>query len=761
MLSPLVFAVAAPPALILQPGMVISKSCTVAKKTYAFASVEGQKKAGDETIPTLKPTIAIKGNNITVDFAGATLQGTSVNAEPDQRKGLAIEVTGKNITIKNLNVHGYKVGLIARKCQDLVIDHCDFSYNWKQHLKSTLEKEDLSDWMSYHHNEHDEWLRYGAGIYLSDVQRFEVKNNTIHGGQCALMLNRCYMGRTVNNDFSFNSGIGVGLYRTSYVGVAHNKIDWCVRGYSHGVYNRGQDSAGILVFEQSNQNLFAYNSVTHGGDGFFLWAGQTTMDTGKGGCNGNTLMSNDFSYAPTNGIEATFSTNRFINNKISDCWHGVWGGYSSQTLIEGNHFQRNEVGIAIEHGQNNVLLQNSFDNDKVGIQLWQNKSQDPNWGYPKYHDTKSHKYEIIQNGFYDVAKSITLKDTSDVMINGNTMWSNPPLVIASGETPNVTFVGTRTTAPKHEMPGVDIKSNAWGAQLVSKAVPLPWEPFAKEYITKFSISPLKGLMNPFLKPSDLQGRKYILVDEWGPYDFKTPLLWPRETLPSTEDNKTVQRFEILGPKGTWKLAGLKGAEKVSATSGTVPGYVDVTLPKGAAGLTKIGLVYVGGATTDYKGITTPAGKPVPFGYSKFFAPIDWEVKFFAWKTPANSADVHSAPLESAFQDAIHGAPLQSLTTDRLDFAGYAFVKGLPNNHYATVADGSFNIPAGKYEIQLTTDDGARVFLDGKPLISDAWHYQGPTTYSKTVMLGGNHKIHLEHFQIDGYATLKLVLKPVK
>src|SRR5687768_18079716 len=33
--------------------------------------------------------------------------------------------------------------------------------------------------------------------------------------------------------------------------------------------SRGQDSAGILCFEQSSDNLFAENSATHGGDGFF------------------------------------------------------------------------------------------------------------------------------------------------------------------------------------------------------------------------------------------------------------------------------------------------------------------------------------------------------------------------------------------------------------------------------------------------------------------------------------------------------------
>lgn len=50
----------------------------------------------------------------------------------------------------------------------------------------------------------------------------------------------------------------------------------------------------MLVYEQSSANTFYKNNVTHGGDGFFLWAGQTTMDTGKGGCNDNLLLENDF-----------------------------------------------------------------------------------------------------------------------------------------------------------------------------------------------------------------------------------------------------------------------------------------------------------------------------------------------------------------------------------------------------------------------------------------------------------------------------------
>ena len=36
------------------------------------------------------------------------------------------------------------------------------------------------------------------------------------------------------------------MWRSSATSFHRNAFDFCVRGYSHGVYNRGQDSAGIL-----------------------------------------------------------------------------------------------------------------------------------------------------------------------------------------------------------------------------------------------------------------------------------------------------------------------------------------------------------------------------------------------------------------------------------------------------------------------------------------------------------------------------------
>src|SRR2546427_13240174 len=136
-------------------------------------------------------------------------------------------------------------------------------------------------------------MRLGVAIYLQDVKGAELRGNVAVGGINGLMLVRSTGVVVRDNNFSFNSGLGIGLYRSSEDTIVHNRLDYDVRGYSHGHYTRGQDSADLLLFEQSSRNLVAFNSLTHGGDGIFLWAGQTTMDSGTGGGKKNNLFPHD------------------------------------------------------------------------------------------------------------------------------------------------------------------------------------------------------------------------------------------------------------------------------------------------------------------------------------------------------------------------------------------------------------------------------------------------------------------------------------
>ena len=180
----------------LAPGMRITASTNIRRGTWILPSSDTQ---------LVTSALVISGNDIVVDFNGATLRGTSPNVEPDTRVGTGIIIQGKNITVRNLKIHGYKVAIAALGADGLVLENVDASHNWKQQLLSTDEKEDLADWMSYHQNEKDEWLRFGAAFYLRDTNDFAISKCTARGGQNGLMMTRCDRGNIHHNDFSFLS----------------------------------------------------------------------------------------------------------------------------------------------------------------------------------------------------------------------------------------------------------------------------------------------------------------------------------------------------------------------------------------------------------------------------------------------------------------------------------------------------------------------------------------------------------------------------
>jgi len=682
----------------LTGGMVIDRSVTIQAGTYRIPA------SADLT----RPAITIRGDNLTVDFSGAVLAGGRDGGDPDAFAGVGILIEGgRGVTVKNAVVRGYKVAILARRSPELHLSHNDLSYNWKPRLHSGIETESLVDWMSYHQNDKNEWLRFGAAIYLSECDRAEIDHTTVVQGQNGLMVTRSAGLKIWNNTFQFLSGIGAGLYRTTDSSIMHNRIDWCVRGYSHGFYNRGQDSAGLLMYEQSSKNTVAYNSITHGGDGLFLWAGQSTMDTGQGGSNDNHFYRNDFSHAPANGIEATFSRNTFVENRIEDCWHGVWGGYSYRSHWSSNRFARNAEGIAIEHGQDNVIQENSFDGDETAIRLWQNATQDPTWGYPRNRDTSSRGYRISGNTFRGNKTALDIRRTMNVVTASNTFEN----------------VAVRLTG---ETAGLDLDAR-------------PTEFVVSDYA---AVPTLPGGIDPLIKDEWRRGRARIIVDEWGPYDWKSPKLWP-----AGKPDENPLRLRVLGPTGRWVLVSVRGAS-VSSKQGSVPGEIVVTPAATAPIDFNVTLEYRGGDIVSPRGARTPAGKPYRFGYSRFSAPINWTIRFFEY---SNATDPVTQP--DAFTRLLSSAPLKSAATNRLDYiSGRTIEDGVPGDRFAFVAEGTVNLPPGDYSLQLISDDGARVWMDGL-LIVDAWAPH-ESKVDRVPIHGGRHRFKVEYYEIGGFAELR-------
>ena len=766
------------PTLVLSPGTTtITKSCSVIGGSYNRFT------EGDS------PAILIKGDNLVVDFKQASLEGSPKTSDPDQRKGIGLVVEGNNVTIKNLRMRGYKVGVLAKNTKNLMLLECDLSDQYRPRLLSTPEREDLSDWMSYHQNEKGEWAQKGAGIYLDGCDGFKLRNVRVERALNGVLLNRCNSGTIINSRFSFLSGVGIGLYRSSGNVVMHNQVDWCVRGYSHGVYNRGQDSAGILVYEQSNKNVFAYNSVTHGGDGFFLWAGQSTMDSGQGGCNDNLLYGNDFSHSPTNGIEATFSRNRFVNNLIQECWHGIWGGYSYESPIVGNTLSGNGSAISIEHGQNISVVSNRFSGNAKAMEIWERADQPKDWGYAKARDTQSRDYDIRNNVFENTAKMVfDLRGVHGIKIQNNTFRANLRLANDLPLTEKLIFANNDIRANRDpsvaRLKDLAVSQIGQGVNRVMEDVmsrPKPQtmestgnsvvatEGSTREYLGRFSrwnpmeetiqshnkkywVKPYTGGQNPFLKPGTVRGRRYILMDEWGPYDFRRPFLCKRSER-SNASNRVI-RFEVLGPRGRWSASSLKGAT-LSASSGTVPGFVEATIPtSGKLADVSISLNYRGSKCTDIKGNELPAGVLIPFGWSFFNVRTNWDVSWFNYD--AKTQDPRTQ--YEAFQKVVSKWPIASEKTDRLSYDWWnSPAKGIGENHFTTIATTKIDVTPGNYVLEVSADNGVRLYLDDN-LIVDEWKYSGPTTYTRSVKLTGTHRLRIEHFELDGFAQLKFNIR---
>jgi parallel beta-helix repeat protein len=688
-------------------GMTITHSVKIRPGHYAAP-------AGDSA------ALTIRGNDITVDLNGVDLVGNADREHPDRFTGTAIRIDGgRNITVNGVHARGYKVGILARGVTRLTLYRNDLSYNWKPRLYSGIVKESLVDWLDYHQNEKDEWLRYGAGIYLVDVTIGEVKGNTVTQGMNGLMLTRSTGVRTWNNTFAYNSGLGIGMYRASRNIVMHNRVDFNVRGYSHGFFNRGQDSAGLLMYEQSSNNVVAYNSVTHSGDGLFLWAGQSTMDSGKGGANDNLFYANDFSYAPTNGMEATFSRNAFVANRIAESWHGLWGGYSFESVVLGNHFANNVEAIAIEHGQDDRIVGNTFAGDTIAVHLWWNKIEPSDWGYPKFRDTRSRDYVILGNTFAANRVALRLDNTVRAHVDGNLFTRVDTVTKLTGDTAGWSFVMARAAA----------------------AAPIP---------ARYRVVRLAGGIDAISSRDSRRGRAAIIVDGWGPYDGRSPKLWP-----AGRDDALPMKLRVLGPAGRWRIVARDGVAALSADSGRMGDTLTVTPSAGHDADFAVELEYRGAAVVTSFGDVIPAGAAARFGWSRFVPAASWHVTFVPWdSTRTRRTDA------AAITRALQGTAVAQLDTNRLDLTWYAPPrKVIPQSNVLTQATATMQLAPGHYLLRTIADDAIRVYIDDK-LVLDDWTPGESHVKEVPFLATGERHFRVEHLQLDGWYELRLDIERV-
>jgi glucose/arabinose dehydrogenase len=107
------------------------------------------------------------------------------------------------------------------------------------------------------------------------------------------------------------------------------------------------------------------------------------------------------------------------------------------------------------------------------------------------------------------------------------------------------------------------------------------------------------------------------------------------------------------------------------------------------------------------------------------------------------------------QDLV-GPPLLTRSDNAIDFdwgSGSPSLE-IPANQFSARWTRTKSYTAGTYRLQVTGDDGIRVFVDGTQVIN-GWAYQAPTSYSADVSLAeGQHTVVVEYFEFAGGAVAK-------
>jgi parallel beta-helix repeat protein len=709
---------------VAAPNTVITQSCRIVVAPGAvIPDADGQ------------GVIQIGAPNIELDFAeGAALRGCPADTPPDQYKGYGIRLNGQaGVRIRGARVSGYWCGLWATRAEGLVLDNIDASDNRRARLKSTPVAEDGGDWLFGHDNDKKEWLaNYGAALYIEQSAGVTVRDSRVWHGQNGLCLDRVTGSRIYDNDFSFNSGWGIALWRCARNVISRNAVDFCVRGYSHGVYNRGQDSAGIFVFEQNNENVFAENSATHGGDCFFGFAGREALgETGqhpvewykRRGNTDNIVVGNDLSYAPAHGIENTFSFgNKYLKNRIvGNAICGVWAGYSRETLIAGNDFEGNgemgygleRGGVNIDHGGDNIIIHNSFLTNKCGVHLWGG----PNPEFDKKSWAKANGYA-----------------STGSVIAGNT-FNGDSLAFHFRGPGQVTLGLNRLVGVGKEMIDEPAYQVARNENLA--VAPLEVPPY-----------PVFGRNRPVGARPELRGRQNIILTEWGPWDHRTPLV----RLVKSAGGSAV--YEVLKvPTADARVETL--GDKVRSDLRPAPGKADGSL---------VAVSAVEPGVHSYVLKVTAAGKPLAEVTGTLLA-AKWQATFFKWpaevdprknlegyrKLAQGPAAVSDEVEELSFKYGMRG-PSDLGISEKITAAK------LSQDHFGMIARTRLPLTKGTWEFTTTSDDGVRVRVDGRPVIEN-WTWHGPTRDTGKLTLDADQTVEIvvEHFQIDGFAVLEFSL----
>ncbi len=353
--------------------------------------------------PTERGVLVVIGSGTRIDLSGVTLESGDTVAAEFTGSGI-VSHGSDSISVRGGRIRGFRYGIRLEGGRGHRISGIDLSGSRSQRLRSTAEHYDAADWLDIAHP--DTFETYGAGLYLKRTLGVMVSGVTARGSQNGIGLAESRDAWIGDNVVSGNSGWGIHLWKSSRNTIVRNDASHSVRCESRA-YRRGCDSAALLLREQCDSNLVADNDLSGSGDGFFLSGQPPVLSPSIG----NVVVRNNAAGAFHNAFEATFSAwNTFLENRADSSDYGFWLGYSRQSTVQGNIIVGSRsVGIAVEHGGENLLAGNTIIGGETGIRLFAPVADGP----------PSTAYRVDDNTIAKVGRGIVLEKTTRSRLRGN------------------------------------------------------------------------------------------------------------------------------------------------------------------------------------------------------------------------------------------------------------------------------------------------------------------------------------------------------
>lgn len=685
-----------PAIRIDRDGIAITHSVRIQPGRYIIADRSGN------------GVLQIQADNVTVDFGGARLLSCPdpEKAARENFSGIGVNVAGhQGVVLKNAVVQGFLCNIKVQDASRITIQNCEVSESHAQRLlqnnvpiDSFLNIRDVAA-----------WRQYGAGIWLKNVTNSDVLGCRGSGAYDGLVLVNSQRCTVQGNDFSFNSAFGIGLYGSSDNEVCWNRADFVNRPWGGGW---GGDAAGMAVVNSSNRNFLVGNSLTHGGDGFFLTdqvnGGYDDRDKAfhfDGSCNDNIIAENDGSWSPNNAFEGTFSfRNMYLGNRADNSGYGFWLGFSDHSGVFDNDIQRNRVsGIAIGQGAGTRIEGNRLiGNGQNAVAIWSDAA-------PGLAAHPSADSWIVDNVIADSPQAFDLARTTTYSLHGNTLERAPLSPGLSAD-----------AGPARPSAKQAFLASAPGRRLLQilRARPAGFR-FYRE-------------------TNGPQGTEWLQPDDYGPRDFRGHLFAWRRVDPATVEVKSLMA-------GLLKVIAPRWLHQTTDPVHPQTQRFEATLTAGSPGGTReANLVFM-----------SPDGKRREALHYPFLLTA-WDVRWYRWGTAAHPPLTYT---DRAGWDALFaGTPVaQEHVREVVVDSGVPtrLPAGLTLDHVALDAVTTVRFDAGRYRFSTVSDDGIRLFLDGEEIIS-RWNHHGPTPDETTVgVTSGIHKIEVHYCQEDGAAALRV------